>query len=163
MAEFPRIESPNDFDAYMSLALFLEALDVQFVEVFDEPPGFLVPAEFYQLLRAAHEPVPPTIREMVEVIARREINLRPHALSGPPLAFKLNIVASQSRRFEAIKPQARRDFTLVRPARGIFKRLLERIDILLESLVASLPMGGLVVEFKKGLEHIVPDDFGENT
>ena len=161
MAEFPRIETPNDFDAYENLALFLDALDVQFIEVFDEPPGFLVPAEFYQLLRAAHDPVPSAIREMVDIINRREIDLGPHALLGPPLAFKLNIVESQSRRFEMIKPLARHDPGLRRPARGIFKKLLERIDILLESLVASLPTGGLVVEFKKGLEHIVPDDFGE--
>jgi len=162
MANFPLVENPNDFDAYAYLARFLDALNVQFIEVFDEPRGFLIPDAFYDLARDAYLPVPPVIRAMVELVMRRDIDLEPHALYGPPLALKLNMVASQSRRWEATKVEARRNFTLLRPARGIFKKLLERIDIPLKSLVDTLHLGGLVVEFKEGLIHVVPDDFGEN-
>jgi hypothetical protein len=161
MAEFPFVENYRDFDPHLSLVQFLDALNQQLFEVFDEPVGFLIPEEFYQLVRAAHDPVPAAISAMMGLIMRREINLGPHALFGAPLALKLNMVATQSRRWEETKRSARQDSNLRRPARGIFKKLLERIDIPLKSLVDSLHLGGLVVEFKEGLEHIVPDDFGE--
>lgn len=166
MAEFfvPRIGEP--FSEHYVLIKFLHSLEQLFEEMQQEELSFLLEGgEIRELFRMAYFPVPAAIKAMTNrlefptpAIQRR---LYDHALYGPSLVFKLTLIQSQNERFNEARLAQRQAAGLPKHPRGLFKKLLERIDILLESLVEALAIGGLVVEFKKGAEALVPDDFGQ--
>lgn len=159
MAQFSVPPAGETYDPIGYLNDFLHSLEDQLRETLDERPGDLIPVEFHQLALDAFDPVPLELALMRDVLGRRDIlpSLERHGLTGPSLVFKLALIEAQSRRYEASRGGP------LRPARGLFKKLLEFIDILLESLSAALGAGGLVAEFKKAIEKAVPDNFGEVT
>jgi hypothetical protein len=147
----------EDFDAASYLSDFTRSLEDQLREALDEEPGALIPVEFHVLFLQAFEPVPRELALMRDAIGQAgHAALERHGLTGPSLRLKLFMIATQSDRYQ-LERRARGP----RPARGLFKKLLEFIDILLESLADALGVGGLVGEFKKCIEKAVPGDFGE--
>lgn len=159
MAQFSVPPAGEIYDPISYLSAFLRSLEDQLREALEEQPGDLIPVEFHQLALDAFDPVPRELALMRDVLGRRDIlsSLERHGLTGPSLVFKLALIDAQSRHYETSRRSP------IRPARGLFKKLLEFIDILLESLSAALGVGALVAEFKKGIEKAVPDDFGEVT
>jgi hypothetical protein len=159
MAQFSVPPAGETYDPIGYLSAFLHSLEDQLRETLEEQPGDLIPVEFHQLALDAFDPVPRELALMRDALGGRDLlsSLERHGLTGPSLVFKLALIEAQSRRYETSRRGP------IRPARGLFKKLLEFIDILLESLSAALGVGGLVAEFKKGIEKAVPDDFGEVT
>lgn len=157
MAEFRVPPIGEDFDAASYLSDFTRALEDQLHEALEEEPGVLIPIEFHALALEAYAPVPRELALMRDAIGSvGHAALDRHGLTGASLRLKLFMIGAQSDRY-----QAQRRSAGPRPARGLFKKLLEYIDILLESLADALGIGGLVAEFKKCIEKAVPDDFGE--
>lgn len=157
MAEFRVPPIGEDFDAAAYLMDFTRSLEDQLREALEEEPGALIPVEFHALVLDAYGPVPRELALMRDAIGQvGHAALARHGLTDASLRLKLFMIGSQSDRY-----QAQRRSNGPRPARGLFKKLLEYIDILLESLADALGVGGLVAEFKKCIEKAVPDDFGE--
>lgn len=160
MAEFSVPPSGEAYDPIGYLNAFLYSLEEQLREALQAQPGDLIPIEFHQLALAAFDPVPRELALMRDALGGSDVLqvLQRHGLTGPSLVFKLALIEAQSRRYERSRTAAPG-----RIARGLFKKLLEFVDILLESLSTALGVGGLVAEFKKCIEKGVPDDFGEIT
>lgn len=157
MAEFRVPPLGEDFEAASYLNAFTHGLEQQLREALDEEPGALIPEELHALMLEAYEAVPLELALMRDAIGMvGHAALERHGLTGPSLRLKLYMIGAQSDRYQ-VERRARGP----RPARGLFKKLLEYIDILLESLADALGVGGLVAEFKKCIEKAVPGDFGE--
>jgi hypothetical protein len=70
--------------------------------------------------------------------------LRAHGLIGRPLKFKLRVLRSISNQWERVRGQL--------SAREWFKKIVEAIDAILDSLIhAAGGVGGLIKEFKDAL------------
>lgn len=75
--------------------------------------------------------------------------LHGHGLLGRPLRFKLRVVAALGRRWERVRGQF--------SARAWFKRMVDAIDALLDSLIEAVGAGGVIKEFKDALAALVPE------
>lgn len=77
-----------------------------------------------------------------------ESRLIAHGLLGRPFRFKLNVIASVSRRWDRVRGQ----FTM----RGWLKQMIEAIDAVLDSVISAAGgAGGIVKEFKDALSALV--------
>jgi hypothetical protein len=154
-----------DFNPRQYLADFLRSVDRQLDEAFDEEPGLLTPEPFFAAARAAFFDARPILGRMIDRLfdPAAEIDFDGHGLSGLQLQFKLQVISAQSEAFDVAIVPARASSAARRPARGLFKKLLEYIDILLKSIIAALGLGDAFGEFKDFVEKLVPDDFGETT
>jgi hypothetical protein len=152
-----------DFNPRQYLVDFLKSVDRQLDEAFSEPPGLLTPERFFAAAAAAFDNVRPTLRRMIDRLfdPGAEIDFDGHGLSGLQLQFKLQVISAQSQAYDAAIGPARASGAARRPARGLFKKLLEYIDILLKGIIAALGLGDAFGEFKDFVEKLVPDDFGE--
>jgi hypothetical protein len=100
-----------------------------------------------------------SVSERVDPYSRRVANaqlhsLQEHGLTGAELDFKFSAINFIARRFYASLNAP----TLV--ARYWFTRLLDVIDKLFRSLLAAVPGGGAIEEFKDICESLVPVEEG---
>jgi len=165
MADVPaNFEVPGPgllYDPKPFLITYLNGVDTVLVETLDalssdeDLNSGEVP--LYPLARAAFGPVQAALEALaarVQALKKKGLRvLAEHGLTGAQLRFKLAVIARENKRLQdAIK--------LGRIWGGILKRLLEKIDILLESLVKALKADHILGEFKKFLESIIPDHLG---
>jgi hypothetical protein len=75
-------------------------------------------------------------------------NLRIHGLEGRPLKFKFRVLNSIGNQWEKVKGQ----FSV----KGWFKKIIDAIDAILDSLIAAAGgAGGIIKEFKDALSALV--------
>jgi hypothetical protein len=87
------------------------------------------------------------LREVIPNIETRRLML--HGLEGRPLRFKIAVTNSIANTWDFARKQFR--------IRDWFKRIIEAIDALLDSLIhAAGGVGGLVKEFKDALSALAP-------
>jgi hypothetical protein len=155
-----------DYDPREYLAKFLWSVEQQLLQAFEEPRGHLIPESVWELALAALQDVRPMFGRMVARLENADANFADYGLMGVQLQFKLTVISAQSVRYDqAIAPSRAAHVARAVPrlARGIFKKLLEYIDIVLKSIIAALGLGEAVSEFKDFIEKLTPDDFGENS
>lgn len=148
------------YDPRPYLAKFLGSVDQQLEEAFYEPPGLLTPQPFFEAAKAAFREVRWVIGRMIDRVLDTAVAIPfdDHGLSGQQLQFKLQVISAQSQSYEAAIVPARSANATRKPARGLFKKLLEYIDILLKSIIAALHLGEAFGEFKDFVEKLTPDD-----
>ncbi|TAL35653.1 MAG: hypothetical protein EPN98_06735 [Phenylobacterium sp.] len=164
MAEFP-LAPEGDFDPRPILRKFLIAFQTLLEEVIALEPGDLIEADLHPFVVRAFPSIPPQLNLMHSTLEAWWVpqQLTVHGLDGTQLALKLALVGARNREFNAVRGPRLTAAPAPRGAgRGIFRRVLEAIDIPFESLAAALGVGDAVAEFKKVLEKAIPSDFAEN-
>ncbi|MFH1628025.1 MAG: hypothetical protein ABIE47_04800 [Pseudomonadota bacterium] len=74
-------------------------------------------------------------------------NLHIHGLEGRPLKFKFRVLNSIGNQWEEVKARS--------SVRGWFKKIIEAIDAILDSLIAAAGgAGGIIKEFKAALSSL---------
>jgi hypothetical protein len=157
MATFEVPPAVGPYDARSYLTKFLDSVETQLDEAVKTAPGDLIPEALHARANAAFNDVRPVFGQMKAAMPHlTDTDLIDHGLqAGPQLGYKLALVNHQNTQLQAPNnPPKRR--------RGIFRKLLEAIDVLLKSLIKAVGLGDALEEFKDALEKGVPEDFGEN-